>query len=668
MRSLPALALRSALGFALPPALLLPILAAGPAARAAEPDRSAAAAVANLDVADGLVATLFSSEPEIANVTCLDVDHLGRVWVGEVKNYRGRRDSRPEGDRILVLEDTDGDGRADRHTVFHQGRDIDSIHGLCVLGNRVIVSAGDKVQVLHDENGDLVADRAEVLFSGIGGVQHDHGIHAFVFGPDGRLYFNFGNEGRRLLDKDGKPVVDTAGHEVTDQRRPYQQGMVFRCRLDGSELETLGWNFRNNWKLAVDSFGTIWQSDNDDDGNKGVRINAVLEFGNYGYRDEITGGDWQQPRSNIEQEIPRRHWHLNDPGVVPNLLQTGQGSPTGICVYEGTLLPERFRGQPIHCDAGPSVCRAYVTTPAGAGWTAEIVDVVRGARDNWFRPSDVVVAPDDSLFVGDWYDPGVGGHGQGEVDKGRVFRIAPPGAAPAAPRFDLATAAGAAEALLSPNSAARFMGWQALAGLGDAAVPAVETFWNTTGDDRRRALALWFLGSRPGQAERYVAAASRDPSADIRVVAVRLARAAKLDLVPVVRGLCDDPSPAVRRECAIALRHLKSPEAAELWARLAARHDGQDRWYLEALGIGADGHWDACLEAYLARVGDAAMSPAGKDIIWRSRATRTPELLVKVIRDPSTPEEARPRFMRSFDFLAQGPERDKALAELITLE
>ena len=59
---------------------------------------------------------------------------------------------------------------------------------------------------------------------------------------------------------------------------------------------------------------------------------------------------------------------MNDPGVVPNLLQTGQGSPTGICVYEGTLFPDRYRGQVIHCDAGPSVCRAYVTRPDGAGY------------------------------------------------------------------------------------------------------------------------------------------------------------------------------------------------------------------------------------------------------------------------------------------------------------
>ena len=97
-------------------------------------------AVAGLDVAPGLEATLFASEPMMASPTNIDVDDRGRVWVCEVVNYRHRNGERPAGDRILILEDTDGDGRADKSTVFYQGRDIDSAMGICVLGNRVIVS------------------------------------------------------------------------------------------------------------------------------------------------------------------------------------------------------------------------------------------------------------------------------------------------------------------------------------------------------------------------------------------------------------------------------------------------------------------------------------------------------------------------------------------------
>ncbi|MCH9021784.1 MAG: hypothetical protein IID32_03365 [Planctomycetes bacterium] len=286
--------------------------------------------MASVTVAEGLEATLFASEPEILSLSNIEIDARGRVWALEVVNYRRNKGKRPEGDRILILEDLNGDGKSDKTTVYYQGHDIDSAHGICVLGDRVIVSCGDQVFILRDTDGDDKADEKEILFTGISGTQHDHGIHAFIFGPDGKLYFNFGNNGRQIKDKDGKVIIDMAGNEVRNHRKPYQEGMVFRCNLDGSEFETLAWNFRNNWEVTVDAFGTIWQSDNDDDGNRGVRINYVMEFGNYGFKDEFTGAGWRSKRTGMHEEIPLRHWHLRDPGVVPNLLQTGAGSPSGI--------------------------------------------------------------------------------------------------------------------------------------------------------------------------------------------------------------------------------------------------------------------------------------------------------------------------------------------------
>lgn len=631
--------------------------------------RDPADAVAGLDVAEGLEAQLFASEPEISNITNIDIDHRGRIWACDVRNYRWAirklpAPPRPEGDRILVLEDTDGDGAADKTTVFYQGRDIDSAHGICVLGNRVIVSANDKVQVLYDENGDLKADeKRDVLFSGISGTQHDHGIHAFIFGPDGKLYFNFGNSGNQLKDKDGKLIVDRAGNEVVANRRPYQEGMVFRCNLDGSQVETLGWNFRNNWEVTVDSFGTLWQSDNDDDGNKGVRINYVMEFGNYGYKDEFTGAGWQQERENWEKEIPQRHWHLNDPGVVPTMLLTGAGSPTGICVYEGTLLPKVFHNQVIHCDAGPNVVRAYVTKKDGAGYKAESVNILLGARDNWFRPSDVCVAPDGSLFVADWYDPGVGGHNQQEVDRGRIFRVAPPGSKYSAPKFDFATVEGCLKALESPNLEVRYHAVTSLVAMADKAHHPVEKAIDKAADPRLKARFLWVLAQMPGEGEEAVEIAADDKDPDIRVTAIRIATRLGMDAEGGAR-LAKDPSPEVRRELAVALRRSKSPKAPQIWGELAAQHDGKDRWYLEALGIGAEGKWDACLDAYLAKVGDQWNTPAGRDIIWRSRGKKSADLLVKILKDESTTEEMQPRYIRALDFLA-GPEKDAALKKLL---
>ncbi len=598
--------------------------APGPIGQNAPVDRTPENAVAGLDVADGVELNLFAAEPMLLSPSNIDIDHLGRVWVCEVVNYRrfanGNHAERVEGDRILILEDTNGDGMADKETVFYQGREIDSAHGVCVLGNRVIVSAGDSVFSFYDDNGDSKADRKEVLFTGIKGTQHDHGIHSFTFGPDGRLYFNFGNSGEELHNPDGSIVVDVAGNEVRAARKPYQEGMAFRCELDGSKVDTLGWNFRNNWELCVDSFGTVWQSDNDDDGNKGVRINYVMEYGNYGYKDELTGAGWQTPRTNMEEEIPRRHWHLNDPGVVPNLLQTGAGSPTGILIYEGDKLPERFINQLIHCDAGPNVVRSYAVTDDGAGYKAEINDILNGTRDQWFRPSDVCVAPDGSLIVADWYDPGVGGHRQGDIDRGRLFRVALPGQKYSVPKHDFSTVEGAAEALKSPNTATRYLAFTKLKESGAAAEAVLAKMFESDPNPRFRSRALWLLGQIEGKTQKYVDLAIGDKDKDIRIAGIRLARRRNLDAIPVVEKMVKDESPQVRRECAIFLSRTKLSDRISLWNELARTYPKDDRWYLEAIGIAAGGNnagdWDSLLSSSNARPQDAEVH---NDIIWRSR-------------------------------------------------
>ncbi|PQO43694.1 dehydrogenase [Blastopirellula marina] len=628
------------------------------------PNHEAENALAGLDVHEGLEATLSASEPTLKSLTNLDVDHRGRVWVCDVMNYRGNNGSRPEGDRILILEDEDGDGVCEKSKVYYQGRDVDTAMGICVLGNKVIVSATPNIIVFTDTDGDDKPDQKELLFTKTGQPQHDHSCHSFLFGPDGKLYWNFGNTGRQVFDKEGKPVVDIHGREVVDNGHPFFGGMPFRCNLDGSEFEVLAHNFRNNYEATVDSFGTVWQSDNDDDGNRGVRINYVMEEGNFGYLDQMTGAGWREPRTGMSEEIPLRHWHLNDPGVVPNFVQTGAGSPTGICVYEGRLLPQVFWDQVIHCDAGPNVVRAYPAQDDGAGYKGEMVNILHGARDNWFRPADVCVAPDGSLFVSDWYDPGVGGHGQRDLDRGRLFRVAPKGERYTVPKFDFDTIDGALAALENPNLSVRYMAWTSLHNQGAKAEAGLKKMFETNANPRIRARALWLLAKIDGKGPEYVEAALADKDADIRITGLRIARQLKLPLEPLVAKLVNDPSPQVRREAAISLRWADSPDAAKLWAQLAAQHDGEDRWYLEALGIGADLKWDACLDAYLSQVNGKWNTPAGRDIVWRSRASKTPGLLAAILEDPATPYETLPRYFRAFDFQEKSDAKNQTLADL----
>jgi putative membrane-bound dehydrogenase-like protein len=628
-------------------------------------EHSTAASLKDLTVHEGLEITLFASEPMFSNPTNIAIDERGRVWVCEAYNYRNQYNPknpvRDEGDRIMILEDTDGDGKADKSKVFYQGTDVNSALGITLLGNKIIISCSPNVFVFTDDNGDDVPDKKEVFFQGIQGLQHDHGMHSFVFGPDGKLYFNFGNEGKSLLTVSGDTVVDVHGYKVTSNGKPFREGMVMRSDLDGTHVEVLGNNFRNNYEVAVDPYGTLWQSDNDDDGNKGTRINYVMEFGNYGYKDEMTGAGWRARRTNMEKEIPLRHWHLNDPGVVPNILQTGAGSPSGITVYEGTLLPEAFHGQMIHAEPGNNVVRSYPVENDGAGYKATIVNILKSEHDQWFRPVDVAIGPDGSLFVADWYDPGVGGHQVGDVDRGRIYRIAPPKAGYHVEETDVTTVEGSIKALVSPNSAIRFLGWQALAGAGVGAEEALVKLWNSA-NPRQRAQALWLLGRLPDQGDKYLDAALADGDPNIRIAGIRLARSLKKDILPVATHLVNDTSPQVRREIAIALRGNNTPQAANLWTTLAEQYDGQDRWYLEALGISAAGNWDLFFSTWKKKVGTDWNKEANQDIVWRSRSKDAMPLMADLIK--SSGDKEMLRYYRAFDFHTD-PSKQRILAQLV---
>lgn len=630
-------------------------------------------------VPEDLEATLFASEPMLSSPSDIDIDSKGRVWVCEVLNYRGKQETREQGDRILVLEDTDGDGKADEQTVFHQGRDVDSALGICVIGEgpgrRVIVSCAPDVFIFHDDDGDLKADRRESLFTNTGVRQHDHSVHAFVVGPDGRWYFNFGNTGRAVHDKEGKPVHDRFGNAVNDSGNPWRQGMVFRCKPDGSDFEVLGHNFRNNYEVAVDSFGSLWQSDNDDDGNRSVRINYVMEYGNFGYKNEVNGAGWRMLRTNLEADVPLQHWHQNDPGVVPNLLHTGAGSPTGICVYEGHLLPERFYGAILHCDAGPNVVRAYHVKPAGAGYSAAVTTLVDGSADRWFRPSDICVAPDGSLIVADWHDPGVGGHGMADTEKGRLYRIAPKASRDrvaastkkvSPPVVDMGSIAGAVESLSSPNLCTRAMALEKLSSEPVVSAAELAEAFEKQSDLRLRARLAWAAGMLPGHAELWIDRLARQDDEHLRIMALRICRLTTGDVLGLVEKLSSDPSIAVRRDASIALRGIAGERADRAWAALAAQHQAGDRWEVEALGVGADGahgmagprDWDGRLAAWLARVNGQWKTPAGREIIWRSRAAATPQMLCELIGDPSITTSESLALVRALDF--QEPARTAA--------
>ena len=648
--------------------------------------------IKSFKLADGLEAEVWASEPEMVNPTNMDIDERGRVWVCEGANYR-KYMIRPEGDRIMILEDTKGTGKCDSYKVFVQDKAIRVPLGICVLGNKVYVSQSPVMLVYTiDASGDKPVGPPEVLFSGFSGINHDHGLHKPSFGPDGRLYFNSGNEGlsggnfsKDLDGREGPAIIKNSKGEVlldstgsnpfpkgqTFRGKPkegigYQEGMAFRCNLDGSDFETIGHGFRNNYEVAADSFGTAWQSDNDDDGNEGVRINYVMEGGNFGYKSPTTGHDWQRDKTLYpDQTKQEAHWHQRMPGVSPNLLHTGGGSPTGICVYEGDMLPEKYRGALIHCDAGPNVLRAYITSPNGAGYKAESIEMIKG-KDSWFRPSDVSIAPDGSVYVADWYDPGVGGHAMGDNKlatlRGRIYRLAPPGAKSSVPKLDLETIPGQIAALCSPNLARRYLGYTKLNAGGAPALAALNDLYKTSSNQRFRARALWLLARGEG-GKAAVGAALKDQNVDIRVTALRAARLIKMDMVSIAKDMMNDTSPFVWRELCLAMNYEPItkcmdvlvalgdkvvPQAkyeapadlkpattkAEKWAQQEAERDvrARERWYLEAFGIACQGREKEVLEAWTAN-GKNKDPQVAEQIAWR---------LNKVIPAPPPPAPVAP--------------------------
>ncbi|MFS8615459.1 MAG: PQQ-dependent sugar dehydrogenase [Solitalea sp.] len=658
----------------LPAILVLFACESDPAGSAEDRKNSPEASLATLEVADGLEVRLFASEPLLSNPTNIDVDARGRVWVTEAWNYRNWLNTenpyREQGDRIVILEDMDGDGQADTAKVFFQDTLINAAMGIAVLGNQVVVSCSPGVYLLTDTDGDDKADTTTLLFSGIGGLQHDHAVHAFVFGPDGKLYFNFGNEGHTLLGPDGQALLDPLGRTIRAGDAPYRQGMAFRCNPNGSELEVIGHNFRNPYELAVDSYGRVWQSDNDDDGNRSTRINFVMEYGNYGYTDELTGARWTEWRINREDSVPRRHWHQDDPGVVPNLLVNGAGSPSGLCIYEGSLLPAGYQGQLIHAEAGQGAIRIYPVHAAGAGFEATRKDLLFSREDNWFRPVDVCPAPDGSLMVADWYDPGVGGHRAGDVARGRIYRIAPRGHAYRPERVSVETPEAAIAALASPAQSLRYLGWTALHVLGNQAETALKELFtsgaypaSSPSDPRLRARALWLLAKLPENGPQYLELALGDDDGLIRATAIRAARQMDMELAQVLQRVADDPSPEVRRAALIGLHYLNVPERPALWARLAAHYDGSDPWYLEALGIAAANDPDACFEAWLESGGDPA-TPEGRQIVWRSRSAKALPLLVDMASAERLGDRERRKLFRAIEF-SPASQKNQALLSLL---
>jgi quinoprotein glucose dehydrogenase len=431
----------------------------------------AAVALKKMAVAPDLKAEVWAAEPLLENPVAMSFDNAGRAYVAEthrrrtsvpdirkfdewrVENLALRsveervaffkakfpesakmrptkdradfngdgqfdwRDLGIESERVRVIEDSNRDGSADQSRVLVEGFN-DVATG---VGAGLVVHGGDVFYTATPDLWRIHADGTkEKLLTGFGVhvVYSGHDMHGAKIGPDGRLYWSIADCGARVVGKEGQ-VIDNP-----------DSGAIFRCDLDGKNLELVAKGLRNPQSLAWNDLGDLFTGDNNADGGDKARWIHVIEGADYGWRI-----GWQfLPKLGAWNS--EGMWLLNAAehhlAILPAVAHIGHG-PAGIAYYPGTGLPEAYREHFFYADF-PGGIRSFKLTPRGATYVVEKGDVLQdnnaqkmAGKVMWgLFPSDVAFAPGGGLYVLDWVQ------GWEKTGKGRIFRVFDPAADKAA--------------------------------------------------------------------------------------------------------------------------------------------------------------------------------------------------------------------------------------------
>lgn len=416
-----------------------------------EPEVAAASgeakeAMQGVAIKEGWSIDLFAAEPMVANVVAFDIDHQGRIYLGETfRQNRGVTDNRghddkwlmadlsaktvqdrinyhrtllgdaaityaQHDDRIRRLVDTDGDHKADRSDLFANGfnqLEEGTGAGVLVRGNDVYYTCIPRLWKLTDDDDDGVADKRVALSDGYGVrvAFRGHDMHGLIKGPDGRIYFSIGDRGYHVTTGDGKVLANPA------------VGAVFRCEPDGSGLEVVCNGLRNPQELAFNELGDWFTVDNNSDSGDKSKVFHLLEKADYGWRMYY---QYLPTRGPYNEE---RLWEPMHPEqaayIVPALANFTDG-PSGLAFYPGTGFGDDLKDTFLICDfrgtPSNSGVRSFKLDPQGATYSFG-----NEAQPVWsVLATDVGFGPDGAMYVSDWVD------GWDGVGKGRIYRLTHP--------------------------------------------------------------------------------------------------------------------------------------------------------------------------------------------------------------------------------------------------